>query len=31
MKNNKLYVKANSFQDDIPLFILFKALEIESE
>jgi DNA-directed RNA polymerase III subunit RPC2 len=31
IKDGKLYVKANSFTEPIPIFILFKAMKIESE
>lgn len=30
-KNGKLYVKTNSFVELIPIFIVFKAMGIESE
>ena len=31
MKDGKLYLKANSFTEPIPIFIMLKALGIESE
>lgn len=31
MKNGKIYMKLNSFSENIPIFIVFKALGIESE
>jgi len=31
MKNGKIYMKLTSFKENIPIFIMFKALGVECE